>query len=249
MGEQQGRLGGVPCGVTRGGADDMQDTLRRAVPMLAGVAAMLAASCAPYRVHTDYDEQVSFSSIRTFAWMDTTRRDSEAPDNPFLERRVRRAVELVMRERGLTEAQPQRSDVLVTAFVIGPSGRERRPPRWSATMCGPSVSIWIGPSYPFGFSRRRVPWLFRSPYWRDPWGDACTYRIGFGYVWLPLYDAPGSGIEGTLVIDILDRSSRELLWRGSAEGLFLDPRRGDQDQETIDRVVRDVLSRFPPRGR
>lgn len=217
--------------------------------MMAGVAAVLVANCAPYRVHTDYDEQFAFSTIRTFAWMDTSRRDAEAQDNPFLERRVRRAVEGVLRERGLTEARPQRSDILVTAFVIGPTERDRRPSRWSSSMCGPSVAIWIGPRYPFGFSRRGAPWLFRSPYWRDPWGYACSYRIGFGYVWLPLYDAPRGGLDGTLVIDILDRSSRELLWRGSAEGLFLDPRYADQDQDAVDRVVRDVLSSFPPRGR
>ena len=76
-------------------------------------AALLLASCTPYNVHTDYDDEVSFSQFRTFAWMDSTRPRGEtrrgqprlgesmlddASTNPFLERRVKRAVETVMAE-------------------------------------------------------------------------------------------------------------------------------------------------------
>ena len=59
-------------------------------------ATTLLLSCAPYNVRTDYDDEVSFSQFRTFAWMDTTRRRDDETDNPFLERRVKRAVETVM---------------------------------------------------------------------------------------------------------------------------------------------------------
>jgi hypothetical protein len=112
--------------------------------------------------------------------------------------------------------------------------------------CGPSLSVWFGPRYPFGFGRRSSPWFFGGPYWRNPWGYACAYRIGFGYGWLPLYDAPGGRLAGTLVIDILNGETHELLWRGSAEGALIDTRRSDQSQEEIDDIVREVLKRFPP---
>ncbi len=207
----------------------------------------LLSSCTPYQVRTDYDHEVAFESLRTFAWMDSTRRVEEESGNPFLERRVRRAVELAMRERGLTEAGPDRADMLVTAFVIGPTRGDRRAPRWSAFGCGPAITVRIGPRYPFGYSRRRAPWFFPSPFWADPWGYACTYRIGYGYVWLPLYEAPGQRLEGTLVVDILDRRTHELLWRGTAEGALIDPRVSNQPQEEIDRIVREILRDFPPR--
>ncbi|HZI27156.1 MAG TPA: hypothetical protein VFD64_03310 [Gemmatimonadaceae bacterium] len=54
-------------------------------------SASLLASCTPYHVHTDYDDDVSFSQFRTFAWMDSTRSREDASANPFLERRVKRA--------------------------------------------------------------------------------------------------------------------------------------------------------------
>ena len=206
----------------------------------------VVSSCAPYQVRTDFDREVSFTGKRTFAWMDSTRPRDEQSGNPFLERRVRRSVEKAMNERGLAPADANRADLLVTAFVVGPTRRDQRLSRWSGLTCGPSVSVWFGPRYPFGFSRRGSGWIFVDPYWRSPWGYACAYRIGYGYAWLPLYDAPGARLAGTLVIDILDGSTRELLWRGSAEGALIDARRSDQSQEQLDAIVREVLQRFPP---
>lgn len=203
-------------------------------------------ACVPYEVRTDWDHDVSFDGLRTFAWMDSTRRTrTDDADNPFLERRVKRAVETVMQERGLSQEPTSRAALLVTAFVLGPTRGDMRASRWSMS-CGPSLSIWFGPRYPYGFSRRGAPWFF-SPYLRDPWGYACAYRVGYGYGWFPLYEAPGRQLPGTLVIDILDRETHELLWRGSAEGALIDTRRSDQRQEQLDDIVREILSRFPPK--
>lgn len=227
------------------------------------IAAVILGSCAPYQVSTDYDEKVSFTDKRTFAWLDSTRLDTtrrqestrqtfnrrheDETSNPFLERRVKRAVEMAMAERGLTTVDASSADLLVTAFVIGPTRQDRLASRWLGTTCGPSLSVWFGRSYPFGYSRRGSRWFFPGSYWRDPWGYACSYRMGFGYGWMPLYGAPGRHLDGTLVVDILDGETHELLWRGSAEGALINPRRSDQSQEEIDRIVREVLKSYPPK--
>jgi hypothetical protein len=52
--------------------------------------------------------------------------------------------------------------------------------------------------------------------------------------------------RGTLLIDVLDPSSRRLVWRGSADSRVSsrsDPARRDQQ---IDDAVRRILDRFPP---
>ena len=105
------------------------------------IGATVLSSCAPYEVHTDYDREVSFSQMRTFAWMDSTRPRSEQSGNPFLERRVKRAVEQAMTERGLSSVDAGQADVLVTAFVIGPSRQDIRASRSIALSCGPSMSV------------------------------------------------------------------------------------------------------------
>ena len=215
---------------------------------LMGATALLG-SCTPYNVHTDYDDKVSFSGFRTFAWMDSTRpreeprrgerrvdepRLGDESTNPFLERRVKRAVETVMAERGLTPTAGggAPADILVTAFVMGPSAYDRSGSRWMGSTCGPSLSVWFGPSYPFGFRSRRSSWFFPGSYMGNPWGYACSYRIGYGYGWMPLYGSPGRQMAGTLVVDVLDGESHELLWRGTAEGALIDTRRSDQRQES-----------------
>jgi len=60
---------------------------------------------------------------------------------------------------------------------------------------------------------------------------------GGGTRWVRTYE------EGTLVIDIIDRRRRELVWRGVGEGAFAKP--NPSDEKVAKRVSR-VLQTFPP---
>jgi len=81
--------------------------------------------------------------------------------------------------------------------------------------------------------------------------DAQTGSSTLGYGWGHSYMV-GTGETmsfdaGTLLIDVLDARSRELLWRGSATGA-VDPERPPEKREArIKEVVHDVMERFPPR--
>ncbi|MEC9486739.1 MAG: DUF4136 domain-containing protein [Prosthecochloris sp.] len=69
-----------------------------------------------------------------------------------------------------------------------------------------------------------------SPWW-GPYG-------GISYV--SYYE------EGTLVVDIIDASTRELVWRGVATRVVRDYQSPEDMQKDIDEAVAEVLSRFPP---
>lgn len=213
-----------------------------------GGAVWLAAACAPaLHVRSDYDAEASFAGLRTYAWIDSARIVRDSGANPFLERRVRRAVDRALHERGMALADDRHPDVLVTAFVVGPTASRTPWSHWSAAPCGPVVSLRIGIGYPYGFGLRR-PWRpWRSPYYRYPWGYACSYRVGFGYLWLPLYEAPGRRLAGTLVIDMLDPGTRTLIWRGSAEGAVLGEDGGAVSQNDLDEIAARILRELPPR--
>ena len=49
--------------------------------------------------------------------------------------------------------------------------------------------------------------------------------------------------EGSVVIDVIDRRSRRVIWRGLAEGAFTKP---DPSAEDVGRVVSKLLAEFPP---
>jgi hypothetical protein len=68
---------------------------------------------------------------------------------------------------------------------------------------------------------------FYHPYW---WGGpyATTYE------------------EGTLVIDIIDRKSSQMAWRGIGRGILKRYDNGNELQQDIDEAVTKILAEFPP---
>jgi hypothetical protein len=220
---------------------------RLAVPAaLAGWSVITLGCASTLQVRTDYDREAAFGNLRTYAWIDSTGIVRDSAASPFLERRVRRAVDRALSERGFAAAEVESADVLVTAFVVGPTRKDTRWRHWSTAPCGPVVSFRIGIGYPFGYSLRHPRWPWWGPYFRHPWGYACTYRIGYGYIWLPVYEEPGDRLAGTLVIDMLDPGTRELIWRGSAEGAVLEYDGEAASQEELDGIAARILRDFPP---
>ncbi|WP_181163817.1 DUF4136 domain-containing protein [Pontibacter mangrovi] len=85
--------------------------------------------------------------------------------------------------------------------------------------------------------------------YKFPQGFGYGYSFWYGYRFRydtstlfdfrPIDELPA----GTLVIDIIDPATNELLWRCYADA-YLDP--STQDEEYVKLVVEDILSEFPP---
>ncbi len=208
----------------------------------------LSLGCASMGVRADYDREVAFGAFKSYTWTDSARLARDSAASPFLERRVRRAVDRALTARGFA-ADSANPDFLVIAFVIGPTSEAGRWRYWNTAPCGPAVSISFGFGYPYGYGLRHPRWPWRSPYFHYPWGYACSYRVGFGYLWIPVYQEPGDRLAGTLVIDILDAGTRDLVWRGSAEGAVLRYDGETASQEELDDVAARILGEFPPGSR
>lgn len=212
--------------------------------VLVGVVS-LALGCASAGVRIDYDHRASFAGLRTYAWIDSAPIAADSLASPFLNRRVRRAVDLALRSRGLLEDSAGRPGFLVTALVIGPTRSEADWSYWPERPCGAIVAFSFGRGYPFAFGLHQRRWPWQGPYYQFPWGYACSFRVGYGYVWLPVYQEPQERIGGTLVIDILEPHTRDLIWRGSLEGAL--PPAREISQEDLDTIAVRILEKFPPR--
>lgn len=72
-------------------------------------------------------------------------------------------------------------------------------------------------------------------------------RYGYGYG--SIYSSPGitEYQESTLIIDLLDPKTEELVWRGWSSGLVGTRDRHRSDQR-LNRGVQQILKRFPPDG-
>ena len=85
-----------------------------------------------------------------------------------------------------------------------------------------------------------------------------TFSSSFGYS--PYYGAGwrrGSSIQthtsvkeyevGTLILDIIDRKSRTLIWRGSVADTIRDERTPEERMSTINTAVIEMLKSYPPK--
>ena len=75
--------------------------------------------------------------------------------------------------------------------------------------------------------------------WHRPWG----YRVGTSFSQVHNYR------EGTLVIEIVDTRTNQLVWRGADEGVLTgldDPERAN---DAVASAVKDTLAKFPPKAR
>ncbi len=79
--------------------------------------------------------------------------------------------------------------------------------------------------------------------WGYGWGHGPYWRFGYGY-W-PGWSHTGvySYHEGTIIIDIVDRSKQQLVWRGVITSVL---NRKSSSEEKIDLSMTRVLNEFPP---
>jgi len=52
--------------------------------------------------------------------------------------------------------------------------------------------------------------------------------------------------EGTIILEIVDSRSNQLVWQGAAEGALANFDNPEDAQEQISKAVRDLLTNFPP---
>ncbi len=180
---------------------------------------MMMAGCATVSVQRDYDEQASFDRYQTFSW--TASENTQDVPIPFqndglLDKRIKRAVTNVLAHQGYTE-QP---DGTPDFYVVYRVGLEEK-----------GYSYGFGYRYGYGFG-------YRSGFRRSFFGYG-----GYGY---PYGGYGGYGTtytEGTLVIDIIDAGTNELVWRGSAVSPMSDE---TYDAKDINKAVEKILEEFPP---
>ena len=85
-----------------------------------------------------------------------------------------------------------------------------------------------------------------------------TFDYGYGYGWYGGYGRGTAGVyrdtrveqyeEGTLLLDLIDPESMQLIWRGSATGRIRNDSTPEQREQRVREAVDAILARFPPGG-
>jgi len=256
--------------------------VRRSIfPVVATAVALTAVACTSMRVGSDYDREASFASVGTYDWVGPPDADDEnlaAVDriNPFMDRRLRRAVDNELEARGLVRVQEGPVDLLVAVDVLDAQrvGEVRRAS--TATPVFFSVGFgfnpgWYSPwgwgGYPFwGYSR--YGWGGRYGWghpWGWGWGGSSLGRVGVGFGYrTPYFGWPSTSVSfgvgqswggyglrepglppGSFVIDIIDGTTGDLVWRGWAEGAVYYAPDVEDLPEFIASTVHRIMEGFP----
>jgi hypothetical protein len=111
----------------------------------------IVGACSGIRVSQDYDPSTNFDSYRTFAWAPEPPQKSGDVliDSPFMDRRIRNAIETTLKSKGYPKAEAGKPDFLVTYQLVVR-------PQVEVNTVGPAFG-WGG--YPYGY------WGYPYPYW------------------------------------------------------------------------------------
>jgi len=81
-----------------------------------------------------------------------------------------------------------------------------------------------------------------------------SVRVGWGWGYRPVYGGVSTTSsqvhhykEGTIVIEIVDFRTNQLVWQGAAVGALPGLDTPEAADEAVPRAVRDILARFPPK--
>lgn len=162
---------------------------------------------------TDFDRAADFSQYKTFAW-GKPEIDVENPvyDSDLINDRIRHAVETEFAKRGIVKSHSD-PDFIVRYHTYTEEKKSRTG------------------GYPNPYSYRYYPFGF--------------YPFAFGYAYPYYWMSPPQireFTEGTLILDILDNRSNELVWRGAVSG-NVDDLAGLKKQ--IDKGIKAIMKKYP----
>jgi hypothetical protein len=180
------------------------------------------------QIRTDYDDQVSFSQLRTYDWVNEEAAGGDQPaiNSPLVNRRIRHAVDSALAALGYERITTGTPDFQVANRIVAKEETK------------------VYPSYGYG------GYGYGSYYGYGGFGRRFGRYRGLGYGgYSPYY---GSGrvrnyVRGTVVLDVVDARTNELIWRGWASESLSDNPEPDRVQRYVNAAVQKILAEFPRR--
>jgi len=80
-------------------------------------------------------------------------------------------------------------------------------------------------------------------------GATANPNLPYGH-WRPFYESSSDSLlmsQGTLSIDIIEGSEKQLVWRASATDIFEDKDTNTKAQKKIRKIIQKILKKFPPK--
>jgi hypothetical protein len=196
------------------------------------------SACTSYDYYVAGLNRTNLSRYRTFAWMPVGRNNDKANTNMAADAKIKDAATAALVNKGLTLSQRNPDLIISYSSIVGTGTRTYSYPNYGG--------FYPGYGYGYGY----------GGFGYGGWG-------GFYRPYYYAYGAPfmygGMGVdqehykEGTLIIDLIDRNSKQIVWRGFGVGEM--HRNHQKDVDALPEVVTGVLDQLslapsiaPPAG-
>ncbi len=189
--------------------------------LLFASATMLLGACSPYNYYSYKSEKADFTKYHTFAWLPS--KDAKVTgifDNSIAEERIVEAASEALNERGL-QLDNHNPDLLIKyTAVVDDKTRTVSDPVYYRR---PSYYV---PRVVYSGGRRYFYYQYVNPF--------------------PVY--VGSEMrkenfeEGNVMIDLIDRETSKVIWRGWGKGEVNDPERAVSD---IPKIIEKIFGKLP----
>ena len=207
---------------------------------LSSFAVFALAGCATLQVQTDYDPEVSVTQLSTYDWVDQEAYTSGVPavDSPLLKRHIRDAVEGKLGRMGYRKVLSNTPDFRIAYSLIT---EEKSRVDGSYGYGGYGYGGYGGP-YGYSGSRYRGSFglsFYGGRYFRPYYGSYYGYP-GAGYA-----GRVSEYLEGTLVLDITDVRTEQVIFRGWATKSLDSNPSPKQVRKYVTEAVDEILEDFP----
>jgi len=191
------------------------------------------SACNSYNYYTAGLNRTNMSRYHTFAWLPMGSGKGKAPGNIVAaDAKIKDAATSALESKGLSISQKQ-PDLLISYTTT--VGRGTRTTYYTNYGWGGWGGYgWGGFGLGWGYGWRGYGWGGFSPYYY--YGAPFAYTGGLTYADQEHYK------EGTLIIDLIDRRTRKVVWRGYGVGeVHHDPQKNVDD---IPKVVSGIINQL-----
>jgi hypothetical protein len=197
-----------------------------AVLALSFIASLSA--CTSYDYYVAGLNRTNLSKYRTFAWMPAGRNNDKANTNMAADAKIKDAATSSLVNKGLTLSQRDPDLIVSYSSVVGTGTRTYYYPNYGG----------FYPGYGFGY----------RGFGYGAWGGWGGYYRPYYYAYGAPFMYGGMSVsqehykEGTLIIDLIDRRSKQIVWRGFGVGEV--HRNHQKDVDALPEVVTGVLDQL-----
>jgi hypothetical protein len=195
------------------------------------------------KIQTDFDHQADFSQYKTYTWQ------TIKADNSLWDARIKNAINAQLGAKGWTQVDNGAGDTQPAAKGStqadnGPKFPFPPPPPSAAAKPEPTSSCLTSAPCVVIVAIQTTETQRSLQGFYSGFGGGLGWQ-GFGGLQDGSINITEQDYkEGTLVIDMYDGKTKQLLWRGSAEGTLSE--KAAKDENKLDKAVAKMFKDFPP---